>query len=100
MVSGGAHALYVRSSSGPPVRQAALSLASRADDAAAPRACARDGCYAKGERAMTERSVLIIGAGIGGLSTGCYARMNGYRATILEMHDVPGGVCTSWKRHG
>jgi phytoene dehydrogenase-like protein len=49
---------------------------------------------------MTERSILIIGAGIGGLSTGCYARMNGYRATILEMHDAPGGVCTSWKRHG
>ena len=38
--------------------------------------------------------------GIGGLSTGCYAQMNGYRATILEMHAVPGGVCTSWKRHG
>ncbi|HEY7550578.1 MAG TPA: NAD(P)/FAD-dependent oxidoreductase [Hyphomicrobiaceae bacterium] len=49
---------------------------------------------------MTERSILIIGAGIGGLSTGCYARMNGYRATILEMHDAPGGMCTSWKRHG
>jgi phytoene dehydrogenase-like protein len=49
---------------------------------------------------MTERSILVVGAGIGGLSTGCYARMNGYRTTILEMHDVPGGVCTSWKRHG
>lgn len=49
---------------------------------------------------MTDRSILIIGAGIGGLSTGCYARMNGYRATILEMHTVPGGVCTSWTRNG
>jgi phytoene dehydrogenase-like protein len=49
---------------------------------------------------MTQRSILIVGAGIGGLSTGCYARMNGYRTTILEMHDVPGGVCTSWRRHG
>jgi phytoene dehydrogenase-like protein len=49
---------------------------------------------------MTERSILIIGAGIGGLATGCYARMNGYRATILEMHTTPGGVCTSWGRDG
>jgi phytoene dehydrogenase-like protein len=26
--------------------------------------------------------------------------MNGYRATIVEMHSGPGGVCTSWKRDG
>jgi phytoene dehydrogenase-like protein len=49
---------------------------------------------------MADRSILIIGAGIGGLSTGCYAQMNGYRATILEMHTVPGGLCTSWRRDG
>ncbi|MCK4323686.1 MAG: NAD(P)/FAD-dependent oxidoreductase, partial [Armatimonadetes bacterium] len=41
-----------------------------------------------------------IGAGIAGLSAGCYARMNGYRTTIFEMHDKPGGLCTSWKRRG
>ena len=40
----------------------------------------------------------IIGAGIAGLSTGCYAQMNGYDSEIYEMHDIPGGVCTSWKR--
>jgi phytoene dehydrogenase-like protein len=49
---------------------------------------------------MTDESVLIIGAGIGGLSTGCYARMNGYRVRILERHGVPGGVCTAWQREG
>ena len=48
---------------------------------------------------MTDRSILI-GAGIGGLSTGCYAQMNGYRATILEMHAIAGGLRTSWKRDG
>jgi phytoene dehydrogenase-like protein len=26
--------------------------------------------------------------------------MNGYRATILEMHKIPGGLCTAWKRQG
>jgi phytoene dehydrogenase-like protein len=49
---------------------------------------------------MRERGILIIGAGIVGLSTGCYARMNGYGATIMEMHTTPGGLCTSWTRDG
>ncbi len=47
-----------------------------------------------------DRSMVIIGAGIAGLSAGCYARMNGYRTTIFELHDKPGGLCTSWKRRG
>ena len=47
-----------------------------------------------------ERSVIVIGAGIAGLSAGCYARMNGYRTIILEMHDKPGGLCTAWQRGG
>jgi phytoene dehydrogenase-like protein len=49
---------------------------------------------------MREKSVIIIGAGIGGLATGCYAQANGYRTRILEMHTTPGGVCTSWTRNG
>lgn len=46
------------------------------------------------------KSVIIIGAGIAGLSTGCYCQMNGYRTRILEMHTMPGGVCTTWTRQG
>lgn len=46
------------------------------------------------------KKIIIIGAGIAGLSAGCYARMNGYEAEIFEMHDKPGGLCTSWKRKG
>jgi phytoene dehydrogenase-like protein len=49
---------------------------------------------------MPEKSVVIVGAGMAGLSAGCYARMNGYRATILEMHNLPGGLCTAWQRKG
>ncbi len=45
-------------------------------------------------------SILIIGGGIAGLAAGCYARMNGYDVDIVEMHDLPGGLCTSWKRKG
>ncbi len=49
---------------------------------------------------MTDKSLIIIGGGIAGLSTGCYARMNGFRTRIFEMHKKPGGLCTSWKRQG
>ena len=45
-------------------------------------------------------TIIIIGAGLTGLSAGCYGRMNGYKTTIYEMHDIPGGVCTAWKRKG
>jgi len=46
------------------------------------------------------KSIAIIGAGIAGLSAGCYGQMNGYRTQIFELHDKPGGLCTSWKRMG
>ena len=46
------------------------------------------------------RSVIIIGAGIAGLSAGCYGQMNGYQTQIYELHDKPGGLCTAWKRKG
>ena len=49
---------------------------------------------------MTGKSMIIIGAGIAGLSTGVYAQMNGYNAHILELHSIPGGLCTAWKRSG
>jgi len=49
---------------------------------------------------MVEKSIIIIGAGIAGLSAGCYGQMNGYRTHIFEMHDKPGGVCTSWQKEG
>jgi len=46
------------------------------------------------------KSIIIIGAGIAGLSAGCYGRMNGYRTQIFERHNIPGGVCTAWQRKG
>jgi len=47
-----------------------------------------------------EKSIIIIGAGISGLSAGCYGQMNGYRSSVFEMHDIPGGLCTAWQRKG
>jgi phytoene dehydrogenase-like protein len=46
------------------------------------------------------KNVIIVGGGIAGLSAGCYARMNGYRTSIFEMHSIPGGLCTAWERKG
>ncbi|MEU9759085.1 NAD(P)/FAD-dependent oxidoreductase [Streptomyces sp. NPDC001834] len=44
--------------------------------------------------------VIVIGAGVAGLSTGCYAQMNGMRSRIFEKHVLPGGCCTAWSRDG
>ncbi len=46
------------------------------------------------------RSIIIIGAGMGGLAAGIYGQINGYETQIFEMHTRPGGQCTSWKRKG
>lgn len=46
------------------------------------------------------KSIIIIGGGMAGLSAGIYARMNGYDTTIFEKNHVAGGLVTSWKRKG
>jgi phytoene dehydrogenase-like protein len=49
---------------------------------------------------VAAKEVIIIGGGIAGLSAGCYAQMNGYASRIFELHKIPGGLCTSWRRGG
>ena len=52
---------------------------------------------------MTEartKSIIIIGAGIAGLASGIYAQKNGYSSRIFELHTLPGGLMTGWKRKG
>lgn len=46
------------------------------------------------------KDMIIVGAGIAGLSTGCYAEMNGFRTAIFESNKVPGGLCAAWARKG
>jgi phytoene dehydrogenase-like protein len=52
------------------------------------------------ERIDNDRSIIIIGAGFAGLSAGIYAQMNGYKSQIFELHNKPGGLCTSWQKKG
>jgi len=46
------------------------------------------------------KKVLIVGAGIAGLTAGIYARQSGFDVTIFESHTIPGGASTSWRRKG
>ena len=49
---------------------------------------------------MTKKRIIVIGAGIAGLSAGIYSQMNGYDSEIFELNHSPGGLCTSWTRKG
>ena len=44
--------------------------------------------------------LVVIGAGISGLSAGIYAARAGFDVTIVEQHNIPGGLSTSWSRKG
>jgi phytoene dehydrogenase-like protein len=46
------------------------------------------------------KKVVIIGAGISGLTAGIYALQSGFNVTIYESNPVSGGASTSWKRKG
>ncbi len=46
------------------------------------------------------KSIIIIGAGMGGMAAGIYGRLNGFETRIFERHYLPGGQCASWQRKG
>lgn len=43
---------------------------------------------------LKKKKLIIIGAGISGMTAGIYALDNGYDVTIYEKHFIPGGQCT------
>ena len=49
---------------------------------------------------MNGKNIIIIGAGVSGLTAGIYAEMNGFHAIILEKNPSVGGLCTGWYRKG
>lgn len=44
--------------------------------------------------------IIIVGAGIAGLSAGIYAQKAGYDTVIYEKNEVAGGNCSGWYRDG
>ena len=46
------------------------------------------------------KRIIIIGAGVSGLSAGIYAEQHGFHAILLEKNPSVGGMCTGWYRKG
>ena len=44
--------------------------------------------------------VIIIGAGLGGLTAGATLTRRGRKVLVLEQHNIPGGCATTFKRNG
>ncbi|MGA2170396.1 MAG: NAD(P)/FAD-dependent oxidoreductase [Terracidiphilus sp.] len=44
------------------------------------------------------KKIVVVGGGIAGLCAAVYAQECGYQAEVLEMHDIAGGLATSWRR--
>ena len=49
---------------------------------------------------MQKKTIVIIGAGVSGLSAGIYAEQHGFHAILLEKNPSVGGMCTGWYRKG
>lgn len=47
-----------------------------------------------------QKKIIIIGAGISGLTTGIYGQNHGFFTEIFEKNPCSGGLCTSWERAG
>lgn len=46
------------------------------------------------------KHIIVIGAGVAGLSAAIYARKLGYATDLYEKNPIPGGECTGWDRGG
>lgn len=46
-----------------------------------------------------EYDVAIVGAGLGGLSTGSLLAQKGYKVLVLDKHNMPGGYATNFQRN-
>lgn len=46
------------------------------------------------------KKIIIVGAGIAGLTAGIYCLDNGFDVEIYEKHTIAGGECTGWVRKG
>ncbi|HEY9196537.1 MAG TPA: FAD-dependent oxidoreductase, partial [Mucilaginibacter sp.] len=48
----------------------------------------------------SKRHIIVIGSGFAGLSAACVLAKEGYKVTILEKNDQPGGRARVWEQDG
>ncbi|UCC61963.1 MAG: phytoene desaturase [Anaerolineae bacterium] len=48
----------------------------------------------------SRKSVIVVGAGLGGIATAAHLARNGYRVTVYEKNSIPGGRCGKLVRDG
>jgi len=49
---------------------------------------------------MSKKRVVVVGAGLGGLSAGAHLAKNGFQVDLFERHHTPGGYANSFVRDG
>jgi all-trans-retinol 13,14-reductase len=49
-------------------------------------------------RGDNHHDIVVVGAGIAGLSAAALLACRGFKVLVIEAHDRPGGYCTSWTR--
>jgi len=49
---------------------------------------------------MNEKSVIVIGSGVGGIASAVFLARKGYKVTVLEKNSSPGGRCGQIIRDG
>ena len=52
------------------------------------------------KKTVEGKNIVIIGSGIGGLSTGILLSILNYNVTIVEKNPLPGGLMRSYRRSG
>jgi all-trans-retinol 13,14-reductase len=52
------------------------------------------------KKTVEGKNIVIIGSGIGGLSTGIILSLLNYNVTIVEKNPLPGGLMRSYRRSG
>ncbi|MEQ8214374.1 MAG: FAD/NAD(P)-binding protein, partial [Smithellaceae bacterium] len=52
------------------------------------------------KKTVDGKNIVIIGSGIGGLSTGILLSILNYNVTIVEKNPLPGGLMRSYRRSG
>ena len=49
---------------------------------------------------MADYDVIVVGAGLGGLSTGALVAKEGFKTLVLEQSDIIGGCCSTFEAEG